>query len=159
MGSEIVNYTYCLRENVPRTRAQIWASHPVAGAPLHDITQWRHLSPMSSSRRLSLLCTPQERRSVVASWSSQTDDLVAGDPEEKCMIRQARIAITQYIEPTNRPILNRRPQIPQRQKLSHSPLRQTRPRRAPLSLSCLWSPARTSLRSEVRPNSPQRDEI
>jgi hypothetical protein len=151
MGSEIANYTYYLREKVPRTRAQIWASHPVAEAPLRDITQWGHLSPMSSSRRLSLLCTPQERRSVVASWSSQTGDLVVGNPEEMCMIRQARIATMQYIEPTNRPRLHRRPQIPQRQKLSHSPLR---PRLAPSALSCWRSPARKSLRSEVRPNSP-----
>lgn len=160
MRSEIANYSYCLREKVPRTRAQIWASHPVAGEPLRDITQWGRLSSMSSSRRLSLLCTPQERRSVVASWSSQTGDLVVvKTPEEMYMIRQARIATMQYIEPTNRPRPHRRRQILQRQKLSHSPLRPTRPRRAPLSLSCLWSPARTSLRSEIRPNSPQRDEI
>ena len=88
MGSRIANYTYCLRKNVPRTRAQIWASHPVAEAPPHDITQWGHLSPISSSRRLSLLYTSQERRSVVASWSSQTDDLVVGNPEEMCTIRR-----------------------------------------------------------------------
>jgi hypothetical protein len=134
-------------------------SHPVAEAPLRDITQWCHLSPMSSSRRLSLLYMPQERRSAVASWSSQTDDLVVGNPQEMCMIRQARIATMQYIESTNRPRLHRHPQIPQRQKLSHSPLRPTRPRLAPSSLSCLWSPARTSLCSEVRPNSLQRDGI
>jgi hypothetical protein len=114
---------------------------------------------MSSSRRLNLLYTSQERRSAVASWSSQTDDLVVGNPEEMCMIRQAGIATMQYVEPTNRPRLHRHPQIPQRQKLSHSPLRPTRPRLAPSSLSCLWSPARTSLRSEGRPNFLKRDEI
>jgi hypothetical protein len=70
---------------------------------------------------------------------------------------QTKIATMQYIELTNLPTLRRRPQIPQRQKLSHSPLRPTRPRLA--SLSCLWSPARTSLRSKARPNSHIRDEI
>ena len=149
VGSEITNYTYCLREKVPKTRAQMWASRPIAEAPPRDITQWCHLSPMSSSRRLSLLYTSQERRSVVASWSSQTDDLVVGNPERMCMIRQARIATMQYIELTNRPRLHRRPQIPRRQKLSRSPLQPMRPGQAPSSLSCLRSPARTSLRSEV----------
>ena len=81
MGSDIANYTYCVREKVPRTRAQIWASHPAAEVSLRDITQWGHLSPMSSLRRLSLLHTSQERRSVVASWSSQTDDLVVRNPK------------------------------------------------------------------------------
>lgn len=140
-------------------RGQIWASHPVVGAPLRDITQWGHLSPMSSSRRLSLLYTSLERRSVVVSWSSQTGGLVTGNPEGIFMIREGRIATMQYIEPTNRPRPHRRPQIPQRQKLSHSPPRPIRPRLAPWSLSCLRLPARASLRSEVRRNSPQRDKI